>query len=164
MADDLIFLNNSTGRVAEMTKIRIRAGEVEVEYEGDEKITKADLFEIIEKLSKLKPVAAVRPAGNKPQSGHPTSSSANDTPGHSTDTIANILKTKTGPDLAISAAAHMHFTLNKSVFTRQELVKEMKSAPNHYKDSYARNMKAYLKTLTGNNVKIDQKENILFSV
>lgn len=68
--------------------------------------------------------------------------------GHSTDTIATALDAKSGADIVIAAAAHLHFARGKQKFTRQELTAEMRAAPAHFKESYVNNLSAYLAGLT----------------
>ena len=67
---------------------------------------------------------------------------------HSTETIANKLGAKTGPDLVIAAAAHLHFAKDKTKFTRPELLEQMQTATGHYKRSFHNNMSSNLNGLT----------------
>lgn len=67
---------------------------------------------------------------------------------HSTDTIATLIGAKSGPDLIIAAAAHLHFTQGKQKFTRQDLTTEMRSAPAHFKETFVNNLSTYLTGLT----------------
>lgn len=67
---------------------------------------------------------------------------------HSTDTIATALDAKSGSDIVIAAAAHLHFARGKQKFTRQELTAEMRAAPAHFKESYVNNLSSYLAGLT----------------
>jgi hypothetical protein len=67
---------------------------------------------------------------------------------HSTDTIATLIGTKSGSDLIVAAAAHLHFAQGKQKFTRQELTTEMRSAPAHFKETYVNNLSTYLTGLT----------------
>ena len=52
-----------------------------------------------------------------------------------------------GPDLIIAAAARMTFVLEKSAFSRQEIIDEMKTASAYYKKSYLGNLTPYINTL-----------------
>ena len=67
---------------------------------------------------------------------------------HSTDTIATLTNARSGPDLIIAAAAHLHFATGKAKFTRQELLAEMRTAPAHYKETFLNNLSKYLTGLT----------------
>jgi hypothetical protein len=66
----------------------------------------------------------------------------------STDTIATIIGATSGPDLIIAAAAHLHFALGKTTFSRHELTSQMRSAPSHFKSTFVNNLSAYLTGLT----------------
>ena len=65
----------------------------------------------------------------------------------STDTIATILQAKSGTDLIVAAAAHLHFSAAKQKFTRQELTAQMRSAPGYFKETYVNNLTTYLAAL-----------------
>jgi hypothetical protein len=67
---------------------------------------------------------------------------------HSTDTIATLIGVKSGSDLILAAAAHLHFVQGKQKFTRQELTTEMRSAPAHFKETFLNNLTTYLTALT----------------
>ena len=67
---------------------------------------------------------------------------------HSTDTIATVIGAKSGPDLIVAAASHLHFAQGKQKFTRQELTTEMRSAPAHFKETFVNNLSTYLTGLT----------------
>ena len=67
---------------------------------------------------------------------------------HSTDTIATLIGARSGPDLIMAAAAHLHFVKAKHTFTRQELTSEMRSAPAHFKETFVNNLSTYLVGLT----------------
>jgi hypothetical protein len=63
---------------------------------------------------------------------------------HSTNTIATLLDSRSGPDLIIAAAAHLHFAKGAAKFTRQELAAEMRTAPGHFKETFINNLSKYL--------------------
>jgi hypothetical protein len=67
---------------------------------------------------------------------------------HSTETIATLIGARSGPDLIIAAAAHLHFVRGQQRFTRQELTTEMRSAPAHFKETFVNNLSTYLTGLT----------------
>ncbi len=66
----------------------------------------------------------------------------------STDTIATILGANSGPEVAIAAAANLHFSQGKQRFSRHELIAEMRTAPAHFKETFVNNFTKYLSTLT----------------
>ena len=67
---------------------------------------------------------------------------------YSTDTIANIIGAKSGRDLIIAAAAHLHFSQGKATFSRHELASQMRTAPSHFKNTFMNNLSSYLSGLT----------------
>lgn len=75
-------------------------------------------------------------------------SNSDESVAYSTDTIATALGAKSGSDVVMAAAGHLHFAQNKQKFTRQELISEMKSAPAYFKDTYINNLSTYLMGLT----------------
>jgi hypothetical protein len=127
--------------------IKIKLGQIEVEYQGDASFLKQSLVEIIKELIELQqkypafiapPVSAENPAASK----------VNGKYDHSTDTVANLLGVGSGGDLIIAAAVHLHFTKKKDKFSRQEIAAEMRTAPSHFKESYLANLSKYLTQLT----------------
>ena len=123
-------------------KVRIKAGPVEFEYEGETELSLAnikDLFTHIETLFKV-PVLAeggqAHPiAGEKP----PTGSNSAVHKLH-VNSIAAKLDAKTGPELALAAAAYLQLNEDKETFSRAELLGAMKKAPKYYKKSMAGNL------------------------
>jgi hypothetical protein len=127
--------------------IRIKLGHIEVEYRGDASFLKKDLLETVRELLELQKQHPVVPPPSA--KGEVTSSdgAAGGKFDHSTDPIANLLGASSGSDLAMAAAAHLHFTKGKQKFTRQEIIAEMRTAPGHFKDTYVNNMSSYLNGL-----------------
>ena len=66
----------------------------------------------------------------------------------STDTIATIIGARSGRDLIIAAAAHLHFSQGRQTFNRNDLTTQMRSAPGHFRGSFVNNLSAYLASLT----------------
>ena len=66
----------------------------------------------------------------------------------STDTIATVLAAKSGPDIIMAAAAHLHFVQRLQKFSRQQLTAEMRTAPAHFKETFVNNLSKYLAGLT----------------
>jgi hypothetical protein len=118
--------------------IRIKLGQLEVEYQGDASFLKKDLLETVKELLALQIVE---------QSSSENGGGAGGRFDHSTDTIANILGAKRGPDLMMAAAAHLHFVKGKETFTRNEIIAEMRTASGHWKSSYLANMTTNLNGL-----------------
>jgi len=129
-------------------KIRIRLGQIEIEYQGAATFLQKDLLQTVKELLELQDLHPIALQAQSESDGTEDSSHVGKLK-HSTDTIANILGAKSGPELVMAAAAHLHFAKNKQTFTRHEIIDEMRTATGHMKDSYVANMTAYLKGLKG---------------
>jgi hypothetical protein len=120
------------------SRIRIKLGQMEVEYEGSEAFIKQELLDFVEKVSALHNMLPGREARN---------SGGDDTLALklSTKSIAGMVGCKSGRDLVLSAAAHFTFSRATESFTRQQLLTEMQTAGGgYYKKSYSNNMTKYL--------------------
>lgn len=81
------------------SKIRIKIGEIEVEYEGTEEFLKKELPELLKTVSELyRPLNAGGGSTFVPPSNLQLS----------TANIAAKLDAKTGPDVVIAACAHLY--------------------------------------------------------
>ena len=143
------------------SKIKIKLGAIEVEYEGSETFLKEELPALLTAVADLyqksQPDApsttAVDATGdNAPINGTMNPNGAANGNGASlnigtTTSIAARLKVQSGPDLALAAAARLTFGDGRSVFTRKQLISEMKSAPNYYRESYLKNLSSTIHRL-----------------
>ena len=130
-------------------KIRLKISAIEIEYEGESSFLKDDLLNLVRNVVGLYtenksaiPVDATLPEG---RSANPTGSSGELE--HTTNTIAAHLGAKSGPELAIAAAAHLTFAKKKGSFTRREIDTEMKSATPFYTKNMSSNLTTSLNTL-----------------
>lgn len=131
------------------SKIRIKLGAIEIEYEGSEEFLKEELPELLKAVSDLYKSSGVVIVEEHPRAEPTTGSSGFNSVQGTTATLAAKLGGGSGPDLTMCAAARLHFVLGKDKFHRKEFLEEMKSASNYYKANYAKN----LSTLLGNLVK-----------
>jgi hypothetical protein len=141
------------------SKIKIKLGAIEVEYEGSETFLREELPALLSAVSDLyqkshvgiSPTKDTIDAGSDSAPSNATNSSgaatlngaatSNGTSNIGTTTsIAARLKVQSGPDLAIAAAARLTLAEGRSVFTRKQLIAEMKSAPNYYRETYLKNL------------------------
>lgn len=127
-------------------KIRIKVGHVEVEFEGSEEFFSKELPALLKNVSS---VAATTPAtepGDDPDKKRPAP------PGThlqlATNAIAIKLAVKNGSGLLVAAAAHLALVKGLQTFTRQQILKEMRTASSYYKKNYGANFTKYLKTVT----------------
>ncbi|MBZ0138670.1 MAG: hypothetical protein K8H87_02715 [Pseudorhodoplanes sp.] len=124
--------------------LKIAAGGVEVEYQGDIDLLRSQILPIAKEF-----LDAFGTQRATTSAGHKTSNNASgQTFELTTDTIATLLGASSGTELLIAASAHLQFAKGKSKFSRQELIDEMRSAPNHFKETFVNNLSQYLGRLT----------------
>lgn len=137
------------------SKIKIKLGAIEVEYEGSETFLKEELPQLLSAVSDL--YAKSRAALEPPPSSQDTLSNppigSNTNTGNkpkleaTTGSIAAKLGCKSGPELVMAAAARLTFALQVSTFARQKIIDEMKTASAYYKATYLNNLTSYLNNL-----------------
>jgi len=120
------------------SKLRIRIGDVEIDYEGTEEFLKQELPALLKTAMELHNAAGAAGTGADGGKGKVA------VPTLTTGSTAARLKVKSGPTLLMAAAAHLTFMGKKSTFSRQELLTEMQSATSYYKKSYSNNLTKYL--------------------
>lgn len=139
------------------TKLRMKVGSAEFDWDGTAEITLSEIKEMLEHMVGLVSAqtnanpnveahaegAEASGAGHKGGSGKPLQKLH-------IASVASKLKAKTGPDLALSAAAVLQIFDGKESFTRAELAETMKKATMHYKSSMLGNLTSILQTLIGN--------------
>jgi hypothetical protein len=128
------------------SKIKIKLGAIEIEYEGSEGFLKQELPDLIKTVAGLYKEANMRPLADLGGGGGGGSDDG-DSVQLSTASIATKLRCKSGPNLAVAAAAHLTLAKNIGVFTRKALLVEMQTATSFYKSSYSKNLSKTLKTL-----------------
>lgn len=129
------------------SKIRIRLGEIEIEYEGDESFLTKELPQLLAVVSELHlKSGATDSSGSESESGT-NGAGDSDVLELTTGSIAAKLSAKSGTDLILAAAAHLTFVAKKQKFSRQEITNEMKSASAYFKKSYASNLTKGLNAL-----------------
>lgn len=133
------------------TRLRVKLGAAEIEYEGESGFLKDEVMPTVSKmlamvesrsdLQKSPPAVAADNLLASSDSGAVLDHSL------STSTIATKLKANSSGELAIAAAAHLTLVQGRGRITRQELLDEMKSATSFYKSSFNNNLTNTLKTL-----------------
>lgn len=135
------------------TKMRIKVGSVEVEYEGTTAFSLAefkDFLSHVETVTKSSAFQSCLDGGaNQTQLDQYPKNPQPQKQNLSINTVAKKLSAKTGPDLAEAAAATIQLYEGKSSFSRNELLETMRKATMHYKDSMAGNLSKILAQLTG---------------
>ena len=124
-------------------KVRIKFGQFEIDYEGDEKFLEKDLVDLATQVVNVFKEHAKILTEKPSASG--SERTFEDT--LSTNTIASKLDVKTGPELVLAACAYLALVQKKDTYSRKEIIDEMKSATTFFKDSYIGNLTQSLNTL-----------------
>jgi hypothetical protein len=126
------------------SRVKIKVGSIEVEYEGEEQFIKDELLNLVkaavELLQEAGPLVPPPPAAGN-------ASNAANQPGQITESSSMIAAKlgKSGCDILLAAAGYHSLNAGKTKFTRDELLTMMKDT-NGYKSSMSRNLTNYLKT------------------
>jgi len=126
------------------SKIRIKIGPIEVEYEGSQDFMKKELLDLIRTVSDLYTSSNL---DREQKEGGAEGQGQGQGIQMSTSAIAAKLSCKSGTDLAIAAAAHLTLVKKTKVFSRKALLKEMQTASSYYKTSYGANLTSTLNSL-----------------
>lgn len=111
------------------SKVRIKLGPIEIDYEGSEVFLKAELPNLIQTVINLYKSVEIKAeeidTANKKISNYQE--------GHekitlSIESIAGKMKCKSGPDLVMAAAAQLTLVQDLSSFSSREITDEMKKA------------------------------------
>ena len=132
------------------SKVRIKAGAIEVEFEGSEEYMKDELPSLVELLYSLSPLDTNENDEESQELPASTDSSKQKLQ-MTTNTIASKLSVKTGNELVMAACAHLCFVKGADTFTRSNILAEMKLASNFYKATMRKNLSNTLKTLINQN-------------
>lgn len=133
----------------DIAKIRLKIGQLEVEYEGRASFLQDEIFSLMKRLigfyseHKASIPATPLPAQTNDASSREPLGNLD----HSTNTIAAHLDVKKGSDLVIAAAAHLGLVKKKDTFKRHEINNEIKGATSYYKASMSTNLSKLLNTL-----------------
>ena len=133
-----------------MSKIRIKMGEIEVDYEGSEEFLGKELPQFLEGVSKLyQELHPLMPAVSITSHKDGEKSKKMQVLG-TTATVAAKLNCNTGTDLLVAAAARLTFGLGRESFTRKELLTEAQTAKSYYNENVGKNLSNYLQNLVKN--------------
>lgn len=134
------------------SKIRIKFGSIEVEFEGSESFLKEELPQLLSAVSELHATSGGQPIGtDSTPAAHDGSSPKAKKIEATTASIAARLQAKSGPDLIMAAVARITYALGQDVCSRQMIGQEMKSASSYYKRTYMNNLSKYLDVLVKDN-------------
>lgn len=131
------------------TKIRIKFGQLEIEYEGRESFLENDISNFLDKVVSLHKESNGNNVFHSPTEEKKTNNSAEKEQiiDYSVTTFASRLEATTGSDLALAAAASLTFAKGKKTFSRAEIRSEMREASNYFNNNMISNLSASLKRL-----------------
>ncbi len=132
------------------SKIKIKLGPIEIEYEGSEVFLKEELPELLAAVSELyaKSHAGMSVlAAQATQSPAATNDLVKPLIEATTGSIAAKLSVKSGPELILAAAARLTLVAGTAKFSRQNITDEMKTATAYYRSTYMGNLTASLNGL-----------------
>lgn len=148
------------------SKLKIKMGHVEFEYEGDAHFDAdaiKDLFSHLESLVGVAPAAAFDSSpslsGGQPGEAGEEQVAFN----YSPNTIAAKLGAETGPDLLLAGAAYLQFVNGRESFKRQELHDAMKGAKSYYKANMGGNLSKMIAGLVSSG-RVNELSNSEFSL
>jgi antitoxin component of MazEF toxin-antitoxin module len=126
-----------------MSRISVKLGDLEIEYEGEQKFITDGLLKFAKDFVATTGGTSTDffAPGTKPNVNRKSAVAM------STSSIAQKLGAKTGTDLAVAAAAHLILVKKMEKFSHTELLAEMREAKTFYKKSYHNNLGNTLKTL-----------------
>lgn len=130
------------------SKLRIKMGPIEVEYEGSEDFLKQELPELLQAVTTLYKDSGIADIQPNPATGTGAGAGARPAgPQGTTNTYAAKLGGGSGTELALAAAARLRLGLGVQSFSRSKLLEEMRAATSYYKKNYSSNLTKIISTL-----------------
>jgi hypothetical protein len=134
------------------SKLRLKLGPIEVEYEGEEQFLKSELPNLLRAVLELQQSArdlnqgesenANGDSGNGDAGGRPLGKVS-----LSTGSVASKLGCKSGPDLVYAACAHLFLVKGMTSYSRRDILKEAQTATAFYNQSVRANLTSHLNSL-----------------
>lgn len=136
----------------EKTKLRVKLGQAEIEYEGGIDFLHKEVMPAINKMMRLveteadlrkvlpPPIEYATPQKNLGGPSIPPSTV-------STNTLASVTSAESATDLAVVASARLIMVEGKDPISRQDILDEMRTATTYFKKSFVNNHSNTLKVL-----------------
>jgi hypothetical protein len=128
-------------------RLRVKIGDIEFEYDGEEAFLEERLPGFLEALRSSLPMEGRKEARREAEPGAEEAPPAG--VAMTTRQIARRVEAKTGPEVAKCAAGHLALFAGRASFSRRELLREMQSAAGHYKASMSGNLTKIIAGLVG---------------
>ena len=136
----------TTHMTNDRAQVRLRMGDLEIEYEGAASFLTSELVALVREVASLH-VARTAPASEDEADPPKSAAKSQGLVDLSMTNVATRLNAKTGPELAIAAAAFLTISQGRELFTRRDILATMKAAPAHYKKSMSGNLSKSLQRL-----------------
>lgn len=148
--------------MAATSKIRIKMGQIEVEYEGSDSFLKQELKELLGAVSKLHSESNCDAAVGGEDDLKRKSASVGKTPILTTGAIAAKLNVRTGngKGLVTAAAAHLTLVKRQETFSRQELLAAAKTAKQYFKTSITNNLSSTLASMVRDDLLVESEADV----
>ncbi len=130
-----------------MSKIKLKVGTVELEFEGSEEYMKGELPGLVELLCNNAPDEKTEEENNSEDILPPSKDTSKKKIEMTTNAIASKLNADSGADLVIAACVHLCLVKGHDTFTRKNILAEMQTASNYYTKSRGKNLSVALKSL-----------------
>ena len=127
-------------------QVRLRMGDLEIEYEGVASFLTSELLALVREVASLH-AERTAPESADEVDAPQAASTRQGFAALSMATVATRLNVKSGPELAIAAAAFLTICQGREVFARKNILEAMRTAPAHYKKSMGGNLSGSLQSL-----------------
>ncbi len=124
-----------------MTKLALKCGDIEIDYDGPEEFLIKELPSLLEKVATLRMTGDLKASGEEKRVVSPSPTSP-----ASVSTIAQRLAVGKGSELVLAAALSLTNS-GQATFTKKQLREQMRDAKAYYKSSYANNFDNYVARL-----------------
>lgn len=143
------------------SRIKIKVGALEVEYEGSEEFIKKEFTELLITVSTLlqNKSTSEKYENNKVQTS-PSDNNTDDKCFGTTNAIAAKLDVKSGPELIMAAAAHLTFVKGHKSLQRRDLLSEIKSATSYFDKNMSKNYSNNLESLIKNKRLVEHDKDV----
>jgi hypothetical protein len=134
---------------SEAAELQIQIGDMSFTYKGNQQYIENGFLDAVKQVLEMRPpqngkVVGAIALGEEPAvAGSPAKNLQHAT----TNTIASLTDTKTGPDLVVAAVTHLQLVKGQEKALRSDILEEMKSATTYYKDTFSGNLSSYLDSL-----------------
>lgn len=129
------------------SKIKLKVGTVELEFEGSESYMKEELPGLVELLCNNAPDEPSEEDKNSADVLPPSDDKSKQKIEMSTNAISAKMNVTSGADLVLAACAHLCLVKGYDTFTRKNILAEMQTASNYYTKSRGKNLSPALKSL-----------------